>query len=528
MFGTAAALATEMDDFPGGQQALAASVAAGAEALRPLRWPAERMDTLGGYLTYHNVTLYWYFLAIYGVVQGSRAIRGGEERGSLEEVLATGHTRVAVVRDRAAGFALIMAAISLGLGLSVAAGLAVGDEPDLGGSLITMGTCGLVALVGYCLGVLLSQLVGTARAASGIGALLVSGLYVATNVGDSLGPFAAVRYVSPFHYANRSRALVPGYGLDLGATVVLLVLALAMLGLAAWAFNGRDLGARFTFRPDRARPLVAPASSPESVPASHPARIPRRMLGAVWSATLRRGWLGLLVWALGAAGLTAMMAGLQPAVMDVWDSFGFLSAVTGASGSASMEDSYWSFAGELISPVIAAYVITQASGWVADLAQGRVEMTLAGPVSWTMLVRGRLVATTVGVACIIVGALIGLTMGATAVGGSVGLAGMARLLVTGVLLGAALGAVAAIAVAVMRRTAAVTTLAILAGASYLLAYLVPIFGWPDWLNRLSVFWVFGHPYLEWIPVANLLILLGLAIPGSIVAAALAERTPKVA
>ncbi len=107
MLGTAAALAAEMEDFPGGPAGLAASVSAGAEAMRLLRWPAERLDTLGGYLTYHNVILFNLFLAIYGLVQGARDIRGAEERGALEEVLATGHTRAAVVRDRAIGFALV-------------------------------------------------------------------------------------------------------------------------------------------------------------------------------------------------------------------------------------------------------------------------------------------------------------------------------------------------------------------------------------------------------------------------------------
>ena len=191
MLGMAVALATEMDDFPGGAAGLAASVMAGAEALRPLRWPAERLDTLGGYLTYHNVTLYTFALAIYGLVQGARAIRGDEERGSLEEVLATGHPRMAVLRDRALGFAIVVTVICTGLGLAVAAGLAAGGEPDLGGSLITMGTSGMVALVAYALGMLAAQLVGSSRAASGVGAALLSVLYVATNMGDRLGPAAS-------------------------------------------------------------------------------------------------------------------------------------------------------------------------------------------------------------------------------------------------------------------------------------------------------------------------------------------------
>jgi ABC-2 type transport system permease protein len=518
MFGTAIALATEMEDFPGGAAGLAESVMAGAEALRPLRWPAERLDTIGGYLTYHNVTLYTFALALYGVVQGARAIRGDEERGSLEEVLATGHPRMAVVRDRALGFAVVIATICMGLGVAVAAGLAVGGEPDLGGSLITMGTSGLVALVAYALGVLAAQLVGSSRAAGGMGATLLSVLYVATNMGERLGPAAGVRFVSPFHYANQSRALVPGYGLDVVASLILLALAVITLGLAGWAFTRRDYAAPLWVHPARARPARR---------AGVPAHVPHRMLGSVGAATLRRGWVGLAIWTAGAAGLTAMMASMQPAVLDMWDDFDFISAMTGAMGATSIEQAYWSFAGEMITPVIAAYVITQASGWVADLAGGRVEMVLAAPVTWTGLVLGRLAAVIAGVIAISVGALAGLAVGAALVGSSLDVAGVARTIGSAALLGAALGAVAAVVVAAVRRTAAVTVLAVIVGTMYLVSYLVPIFGWPEWLNRLSVFWAFGHPYLEW-STSGSVVLLVMALIGGASAATIAERTPKVA
>ena len=178
MYVMALALASEMSRFPGGRKAFADSIMPGAEAMRPLRWPAERLDTLGGYLTYHNVTLVTLFLAVYGVVQGTRAVRGAEERHALEEILATGWSRAAVIRDRTVGFALTLALISLGLGLGVAAALAAGGEPDLAGSLITMATSGLCALVGYSLGLLLSQLTPRAAIAAGLGSLILTVFYV--------------------------------------------------------------------------------------------------------------------------------------------------------------------------------------------------------------------------------------------------------------------------------------------------------------------------------------------------------------
>jgi hypothetical protein len=75
---------------------------------------------------------------------------------------------------------------------------------------------------------------------------------------------------------------------------------------------------------------------------------------------------------------------------------------------------------------------------------------------------------------------------------------------------------------------AVTVLAVYVGAAYLLTWMIPIFDWPDWLNRLSVFDAFGHPYQEWPGGASLLVLVVLAVPGSVIAARIAERTPKVA
>lgn len=252
------------------------------------------------------------------------------------------------------------------------------------------------------------------------------------------------------------------------------------------------------------------------------------MLGSVWTAVLRRGRFGLLVWAVGSAAWMLVMASLQPAVMDVWSAFDFIGAVAGAGPAVTAEDMYWSFVGEIVSPVIAAFVITQASGWVADLAQGRVEMVLAGPVSWSRLVWERLVALVAGVAVLTVVALGGLAAGAAAVGGDLDVAGLGRVAVDCVLLGAALGAVAAVVVAWLGRGAAVTALAVVVGAAYMLAYFVPVFGWPDWLNRLSVFWAFGNPYLAWPASTGLATLLVLAVPGALLAAAIAERTPKVA
>jgi ABC-2 type transport system permease protein len=409
--------------------------------------------------------------------------------------------------------------ISLGLGLGTAAGVAGGDEPNLAGSLITMGTAGLVGIVGYALGLLVSQLTSSARVASGASSAVLAVLYVATNTDDGTGPLDWTRFVSPFHYANASRALVPGYGLDPGATGALVAMVVVLLALAAWAFASRD----------HASPLWA--RRPTTARATRAPRVPTVMLGSIWTATLRRGRFGLVVWAAGAAAWMVLMAALQPAVMDMWSKFSFMDlvgAIAGGGPGVSAEDAYWSFSGAMVSPVVAAFVISQASGWVADLADGRVEMILAGPVSWSRLFWERLVALVVGVVVVTAMALGGLFVTGTAVGGTFNMAGLGRTAVECVLLGAALGAVAAVLVAWLRRSAAMRVLAVVVGASYVTGYFIPMFGWPDWLNRLSVFWAFGQPYLEWPGSGRLATMLVLAVPGALLAAAIAERTPKTA
>ena len=462
---TALSLVHEMDRFPGGPKALATSMQPGVEAMRVLRWPAERLDTLGGYLTYHNLIFFTFFLSVYAGVQGARAVRGAEENHSMEEVLATGRSRVATILDLTLGFAAVMTLISLGLGLGTAAAMTAGDGPHLTGSLVTLLASGLCAMVAFALGLLVSQLVGTSRAAGGLTTLVLALLYVLTNLADEIGALGAVRYLSPFHYANESRALVPGRGFDPVASGVLVAMAVALLGATAWAFARRDYAA----------PLWAPV---RRTPRMQPVRVTRGTDRHVWTAQVFRGRLGLLAWSLSLGALSALWGSLLGTVMDVWDAFESMTAAFTGGIDASPESQYLAFISELVAPVAAAYVVTQAAGWVADLEQGRVEAMLATPVSWTRLVLERAVAAVVGVVVIAALAFLGLALGILGTDARLSVAGVGRVLLGCALLGAAMAGLAAVAVAVLRSGLAVVALSTYLGASYILGLLVSLYDWP--------------------------------------------------
>jgi len=522
MYVTAVGLAQELHDYAGGPQAFAASVRPGVEAMRVLRWPAERLDTVGGYLWYHNVTLFTLAFAMYGVVQGARALRGAEAQGSLEVILATGRSRRSVLLQRALGFLAAMTVIWLGFGLATAVSLAASDEPNVGGSLVALGSAALCGLVGYALGLAVSQVTSSARSAAGAGSIVLAALYLVTNVSDQLGPFAGLRVLSPFFYSNASRAMVPGFGLDVPAVLVLVAMVVVLTTVATVLFERRDYLA-----PAWARPAGGPAEAVAvAVAAARPVLVQRRMLRTVWTANVLRSRGSLIAWTLGVAAYSVLLGLMTPAVMEEWETFA--QYFSWQAGGVAPEEQYLGMAASLVTMAIAAYVIAQASGWVADLEEGRVETLLAAPVSWTRLVLERLAALTVGVTVITVGSLLGLAGATAAVDVGVRPAGAARLLLHGVLLGLALGAVAALVVAVFRSGTAVAVLAVFVGASYLLGYLAQIFDWPEWVGRLSVFTAFGSPYLEWSAWGGLAVLLVLAGPGAVLAARVAERTPKTA
>jgi ABC-2 type transport system permease protein len=515
MYGIAIVLVREFSTYPGGAKGLAPTVEAAAQALRVLRWPAERLDTLGGYLTYHNIVLLPLLLGIYCAIQGAQAVRGAELRGSLEGILATGFSRRALVLERAVGFLVVLVGITVAIGLGVAAGLAAGGEADTWGALVATGEAVLCSFTFYALGMLVSQFTRSARTAAGITSMVMAFLYVYTNVWDQAGPFAAARFISPFFYFQQSRVLVPGHGFDPVATLILVALPTVLLIAAAMAFEGRDYASKLWAR--KARPVKARSVA-----------VQRLWLRTWWSAGLVRERLSLLAWSVGAATFAALVSTLEPTVREMWNKLEFIQVFLAQAPGATPTDQYIGFAGATLAPLAAAYAATHVASWVGDLKQGRVELVLSSPMSWARLVGERLVGLVVGVTVVTAAALLGLAAGALAVGAALRPDGLLRVAADAILFGLAIGAVGAALVAWLRNGAAPALLALFIAASYFLDLFAPAFALPSWVGRLSVFNSFGQPYLGMPELAGLVYLVGLAGLGTIVAVAVSQRSPKVA
>ena len=512
---TASMLTQEFRTTPGGGAGLAPGVEAAAQALRVLRWPAERLETLGGYLTYHNLLLIPLLLGLYAALAGAGTIRGAELGGSLEELLATGRRRFAVLSEGALGFLVATALVALGIGAGTAIGLAAGGEADTLGAFVTAGEAALCAFSFYALAVLVSQLTRTTRTAVGITALVMTALYVFTNVWDKAGPLAVARFISPFYYFQESRVLVPGHSFDLPATLVLALIPLILLVAASWAFEHRDYASVVGARP-------AAEVRPRRVTLTAP------WLRSFWSYTIVRQRYGLLAWVAGTGSMAALISYLEPEVRQLWDKIEYFRRFIAISGVGSMTDQYIAFAGTLIAPAVAAYATTQAAAWLADLRQGRVELILSSPVAWTRLVVERSLSLSAGAALIVAAAIGGLVAGALAAGVPLRADGLMRLAADGLLFGLAIGGLGAVLVAVIRTSLATALLAVFLVVTYFVDLLAQAYQWPGWIGNLSVFDAFGQPYIAVPAPAGMALLAGLAGLGIAAAAWISERTPKVA
>lgn len=179
--------------------------------------------------------------AIYGAVQGARAVAGEEEDGTIDLVMATRVSRSGLVWHKL--MALVLAEMVLGAALFVSIAL--------GGLLfdfeIPLGNIAAAALMAVLLGVFFGSLALAVGAATGLRGLSVgvvsfvaAGTYLLNSVGGLVEGMKALRPVSPFYYYGSSNPL--RNGLDVQHGLVLAGLAVLLLGIALLAVRSRDLG----------------------------------------------------------------------------------------------------------------------------------------------------------------------------------------------------------------------------------------------------------------------------------------------
>lgn len=203
--------------------------------------PADGIATVAGYTAYHAVGLLGIIGAVWGLLAATRLLRGEEEAGRWELLLAG-------VTTRRRATAAAMAGLGIGLlalwAVTAVGTVAVGQTPGAGfsvtGSLFTAVATVAAASMFLAVGALCSQLAATRRQAAGLAAGVFGVAYLLRAVAYSAPVLRWLRWVSPLGWVDELRPLTGSRPLLLvpivGFIAALVVLTILLAGR-------RDLGA---------------------------------------------------------------------------------------------------------------------------------------------------------------------------------------------------------------------------------------------------------------------------------------------
>jgi ABC-2 type transport system permease protein len=349
--------------------ALAATLGSNA-GINAVLGPAHRIDTVGGFVEWRALGVLGMVGAVWGLLTGTRMLRGEEEIGRWELLLAGPTTRrgatAEVLAGLAAGFALLWAVPALAIAV---VGTSATVRFSIGSSLLLALASVASAAVFLVVGTLAAQLAPTRRqAAAGAGGVL-GVAFALRAIADSGVGLAWLRWLTPLGWPEQ---LHPLSGARLVPLLPVAATVATLAGLTVWLAGRRDLGA--STLPDRSR-----------------ARPATRLLGGTTGLTIRlarplaTGWLVAVVLAGLLFGVIAKSAGLA-----LQDSGGFRDALNrlGARGTGA-----YAYLGVAFLIVALLVALTPAAGIAAlrsEEADNRLDHLLARPVARTTWLLGRI------------------------------------------------------------------------------------------------------------------------------------------
>jgi ABC-2 type transport system permease protein len=475
-------------------------------------WLAEpvKVDTPGGYATFkYGPTIL--LLAVWALAAGARALRGEEERGSIDVLLSLPESRVRLAIEKLGaiwtallGIGLLMALVTFAGVQRTNAGLRFIDVALFALNVVlTSGVFAAIAL-------LISQFTRERGTASGITGILFVLSIVVDMVHRIFPNTEWISQLSPVYYYNLSRPLVPGYGANAGAMVGLFAASVVLSAAGIWLFARRDVGGTVSL-PSWLR-LPERATPPErALPVNDWA------LRSIYTRSLAMIAWPTLWWTLGIAGFAAWMIVVAKQTETLLITMASSSAIlktfiTSLGGSnavsgATLLSALWAF----LPVALMAFAVTQASRWASDEEEGRLELILATPQSRLQVILGRfagLATATVLIGLVTLAATAAASAGAGLTLDAGNLAAASLAMIPLGLLVAALGYLFS---GWLRAAFDTGLLTFLLAIWFFISFLGPGFNWPDALQRLSPLYYYGTPLLHGIATGGTIGILAVSL-----------------
>lgn len=203
--------------------------------------PAVALQTVAGYTVWKSLAFLSILASIWGLLTGSRLLRGEEESGRLELLLTGLTTRRGAASQTLAGVTcgflcmlVVTSVIALDVGRDASVDIGAGPMVFFSFAVVVSGALFLA------LGALLSQIVATRRQASSFGAAILAGSYALRMVADSGGGLGWLRWATPLGWVEELQPLTAPRPL---AVLPILACTLAAGYGALQLAGSRDLGA---------------------------------------------------------------------------------------------------------------------------------------------------------------------------------------------------------------------------------------------------------------------------------------------
>jgi len=468
--------------------------------------------TPGGYATWHTLGFVPVILGIWTVLVGSRLVRGEEERGSLDVVLATSWPRVRILAEKIAALLTAVLVISLLFALGAVIGEAsAGIQVDIAGAVLAGVNIGVTVFLFGMLALLLSHLLLHQAAAAGIASGLMVLSYLLNGLGRIVEHGEWIQYLSPLYYYDMSKPLISTYGTNAGALLFLLAVGM-LFALASFPlFMTRDISG--TALPTWKLHLWDRGSRP-AIQILEQARHDISMRTVVSRALRAQAaavtwWLLALVAFVGYLLLISRIT--EDAIRNMLNGTPALAQFFSGYDIATNEGILAAILSMYLPAIAVLFAMTQAITWSSDLERGRVEMVLSTPQSRWRVVLERFSAVFLALVMAPCITLLTILISARIAGlrlesGHVAAASFGMLPLE--LITAAFIYLLAVWV---RFVAVVAITSLLLVLFYFAELLNPFLKLPDWLLSLSVFHQYGNPLVDGPRWGPWLILVGIAM-----------------
>jgi ABC-2 type transport system permease protein len=342
--------------------------------LAAVNGPAHEIQTVAGYTVWKSFMFLMVLGAVWGLLTATRLLRGEEDAGRWELLLAGRTTRRAAAAQALAGLGaglavlwLLTAVITAVVGRSSKVHIAT--SPALFFALALV----VAAAMFLALGALTSQLASSRRQAAGYAGAALGACYALRMVADSGTGLEWLRWVTPLGWVEQLQPLTAPRPL---ALLPIVALSALMGGLAIYLAGRRDLASSVLAGPATTKPHTRLLSGPTGLAA--------RLAGpsaAGWAVAIAA--LSLLMGFIAKPGGSALTS--SPTIEHV------MSRLGAGGGSAR---AYLGLTFVIVAVIVAFLAASQVSSARAEEADGHLDLLLVRPVSRSGWLAGRVTVST--------------------------------------------------------------------------------------------------------------------------------------